>query len=202
MTRRTWLLLVPAVVAGLAHTPAGTPGRHEHDAAAQISFDIPKDWSAADEQTLFRQGFIVPPLPMYSFVAAPTKLPSHVALLASSVPWLFVNVQDIGDPVPPDQLYNLAPNYLEQLATQGGGNVSGVRALVPHHAVHQGGLNGSSAAFTVVAPGDSTSFDEVAYERGSQVWMVIAGCSAYCYYNNQVLMTGIIRSVRVGTAAG
>ena len=38
-------------------------------------------------------------------------------------------------------------------------------------------------------------------EKGSELWLVIAGCSASCYDNSQTTITQILRSVRVGTAS-
>ncbi|HXW78511.1 MAG TPA: hypothetical protein VEJ84_03380 [Acidimicrobiales bacterium] len=174
---------------------------YQHNTQAQISFEVPKTWTTANEKVLFEQGFIVPPLPLYAFVAAPTTVPSHVVLNSSPVPWLFVTVETVTDPVPPSQLYEQAPQYIQQLTEENGNAVSSVRALVPHHVVHQGGLSGSAGAFMVVAPGDSTSFDEVAYGKGSQLWLVMAGCSAYCYYHNEKPITQIVDSVRVGLTA-
>jgi len=76
-----------------------------------------------------------------------------------------------------------------------------VTTLVAHHSVHQGGLSGSTAALMVVSSAGTTSFDELVYEKGSQLWLVVAGCSASCYDNNQPTITQIVNSVRVGTAA-
>ncbi len=39
------------------------------------------------------------------------------------------------------------------------------------------------------------------HEKGGELWLVIAGCSASCYHNNQTTITQILRSVRVGTAS-
>jgi hypothetical protein len=146
-------------------------------------------------------GFIVPPLPLYALVAAPTKTPASVALNSSAVPWVFVTVETDHDLLPAAHLYELAPEYLESLASQSGNPVTAVRALVPHRSVHQGGLNGSSVALTVVSPMGSTSFNELAYEKASKLWMVIAGCSSACYDENHTLITQIMTGVRVGSAA-
>ncbi|MGD0810394.1 MAG: hypothetical protein ABSA91_11905 [Acidimicrobiales bacterium] len=47
----------------------------------------------------------------------------------------------------------------------------------------------------------STSFDELAYEKGTHLWLIVAGCSASCYDENQTNLTQIVNSVRVGTSA-
>jgi hypothetical protein len=57
--------------------------------------------------------------------------------------------------------------------------------------VQQGGLRGSAAALTVNSRGGTTSSDEVAYEKGDRLWLVIAGCSASCYDKNQTRITQI-----------
>ncbi len=52
----------------------------------------------------------------------------------------------------------------------------------------------------VVSSAGTTSFDEPVYEKGSQPWLIVAGCSASCVDNNQATITQIVNSVRVGTA--
>ena len=83
-------------------------------------------------------------MPLYALVASPTKTPASVALNASAVPWLFVTVETDRDLLPAPQLYKLAPEYLESLASESGNPVSAVDSIVPHHPVRQGGLNGSA----------------------------------------------------------
>ena len=143
----------------------------------------------------------MPPEPLYALVAAPTETPASVALNASAVPWLFVTVETDNDLLSPPDLYKLAPEYLESLASESGNPATAVRYLVSHHAVQQGGLSGSGAALSVVSAAGSTSFDEVAYEERRQIWMVIAGCSAACYNTGQHAIGRILNSVRVGTSA-
>jgi hypothetical protein len=72
---------------------------------------------------------------------------------------------------------------------------------VAHHSVHQGGLSGSTATLTVVSSAGSTSFDELAYEKGSQLWLIVGGCSVSCYDQNRATITQIVNGVRVGTSA-
>ena len=174
---------------------------HEHSKPAQISFDVPGSWVVDDEQELSQVGFIVPPEPLYALVASPAKTPAFMAFNPSPVPWLFVTVETDHDLLPPSQLYELAPQYLEELGTQSGPASTEVKTLMPHHPVHQGGLSGSAAALTVVSASGKTSIDDLAYEKGSRLWLVIAGCSASCYDNNQTTITQIVSSVRVGTAS-
>ena len=154
-----------------------------------------------DEQELSEEGFIVPPEPLYALVASPAKTPAFVAFNPSPAPWLFVTVETDHDLLPPSQLYELAPEYLEDLGTQSGPASTEVKTLVPDHPVHQGGLSGSAAALTVVSPVGNTSIDDLAYEKGSRLWLVIAGCSASCYDKNHATITQIVNGVRVGTAA-
>ncbi len=103
--------------------------------------------------------------------------------------------------MPPSQLYELAPEYLQYLANDSPGSTTSVNSLEAHHVVQQGGLTGSAAALTVAAPGCGTSIDEVAYEKGDRLWLVIAGCAVSCYDNNRSAITQIVSSVQVGTAA-
>jgi hypothetical protein len=53
----------------------------------------------------------------------------------------------------------------------------------------------------VVSPAGSTGFYELAYGKGSGLWLVLAGCSASCYGNNHTSITQIVSSVRLGTAS-
>lgn len=193
-------LIALAMFASLAHF--GPSYSYEHCQPAQISFSVPRAWAVDNEQTLFAQGFVVPPVPLYAMVASPATTPSHVAFNPSSVPWLFVTVETVSDMLPPAQLYELAPNYLQYLATGAGPTVSTtVKTLVAPHRLQQGGLSGSTSAMTVVSQGSSTSVDDLAYERGSQLWLVIAGCSTTCYSHNLGAITQIVDSVRVGSAS-
>jgi hypothetical protein len=173
----------------------------EVNKTAQIAFAVPRAWVIDNEQTLTAVGFIVPPMPLYALVASPTKTPASVALNASAVPWLFVTVETDHDLLPAPQLYELAPEYLESLASQSGNPVTAVKVLVPHRSLQEGGLTGSTAALTVVSPMGNTSLDELAYEKGNQIWMVIAGCSSACYDENRTTIMGIVAGVRVGSAA-
>ncbi len=100
---------------------------------------------------------------------------------------------------PPSQAYELFPQYLMQ--AEPGYSGAEVKTLIAHHSVHQGGLSGSAAALTVVSSAGTTSFDELAYEKGSQLWLVVAGCSGSCYGENRTTIVQIVNSVRVGTAA-
>ena len=143
----------------------------------------------------------MPPEPLYALVASPAALPSHKAFNPSLVPWLFVTVENDDDLLPPPELYKLAPEYLQYLGTASPGATTSVKSLVAPHLVRQGGLSGSAAALTVASPGGATSIDELAYERGDRLWLVIAGCSASCYEKYRTTITQIVQSVRVGTAA-
>jgi len=192
-------LLALAVLGALAHTGAGANDVHEGSSAAQISFDVPKDWVVQNEQELFTSGFIVPPEPLFALVASPAPAPSSFVLEASTAPWLFVTVEDPTSMLPPSQTYELVPQYLVQ--AEPGYSGAKVKALVAHHPVQQGGLSGSAAALMVVSSSASTSFDELAYEKGSQLWLIVAGCSASCYDNNRTTITQIVNGVRVGTSA-
>lgn len=195
------LFFALALFAALAQTAAPAQNSHVSCKPAQIAFDVPKGWVMDNEQTLFEQGFIVPPMPLYALVASPSSFPSHNAFNPSSVPWLFVTVETDADLLPPSQLYELAPEYLQYVANDSPGATTSVKSLVPHHPVQQGGLTGSAAAMTVASPGGGTSIDELAYEKGDRLWLVIAGCSAPCYEKNQTTITQTVESVRVGTAA-
>ncbi len=197
----TMLLSALAVFAAVAHAAAPGPNLHESCQPAQIAFDVPKTWVTDNEQALVEQGFIVPPRPLYALVASPAPLPSHKAFNPSSVPWLFVTVEDDDDLLPPSELYELAPEYLQYLGSASPGATTSVKSLVAHHLVQQGGLNGSAAALTVASPGGATSIDEQAYEKGDRLWLVIAGCSASCYEKYQTTISEIVESIRVGTAA-
>lgn len=172
---------------------------HEGSKTAEIYFDVPTGWVVSDEHELFEQGFVVPPIPLFALVASPAPTPSSLVLEASSVPWLFVTVEDPTVMLPPSQTYELMPSYLQQ--TEPGYSGASVRVLGAHHSVHQGGLSGSAAALMVVSSAGSTSFDEVAYEKGGRLWLIVAGCSASCYDSNRVTITQIVNDVRVGRAA-
>jgi hypothetical protein len=173
---------------------------HEGSKAAQISFDVPKDWVVQNEQTLFESGFIVPPEPLFALVASPAPAPSSFVLEASPAPWLFVTVEDPTSMLPPSQTYELMPQYLVQAEPGYAG--AKIRALVPHRSVQQGGLSGSTAVVMVVSSSaGSTSLDELAYEKGDQLWLIVAGCSASCYDDNRSTITQIVNGVRVGTSA-
>jgi hypothetical protein len=117
------------------------------------------------------------------------------------VPWLFVTVETDDNLLPPSQLYELAPEYLQSLATDSPGSTTSVKNIEAHHPVQQRGLGGSTAALTVMSQTGGTSIDEVAYEQADRLWLVIAGCSVSCYENNRTTITQIVSSVRVGTAA-
>jgi hypothetical protein len=192
-------LLALAVLGALGHIGAVGNDVHEGSLAAQISFGVPEDWVVQNEQELLISGFIVPPEPLFALVASPSPAPSSFVLEASPAPWLFVTVEDVPRILPPSQTYELVPQYL--LQAEPGYYGAEVKTLVAHHSVHQGGLSGSTAALMVVSSAGSTSFDELVYEKGSQLWLIVAGCSALCYDNNQPAITQIVNSVRVGTAA-
>ncbi len=168
-------LLATALFGALAHLGAAVPYVHEGSNIAQIARDVPNNWVVQNEQTLFEVGLIVPPEPLFALVAAPAPAPSSFVLEASTAPWLFVTVEDPTSMLPPSQTYELMPQYLVQAEPGYAG--AKVKTLVAHHAVHQGGLSGSTAALIVVSPAGSTSFDELAYEKGSQLWLIVAGCT-------------------------
>ncbi len=165
----------------------------------RISFGVPEGWVVQNEQELLVSGFIVPPEPLFALVASTSQAPSSFVLEASPDPWLFVTVEDVPRILPPSQTYELLPQYL--LQAEPGYYGAEVKTLVAHHSVHQGGLSGSTAALMVVSSAGTTSFDELAYEKANQLWLIVAGCSASCYDNNQPTITQIVNSVRVGTAA-
>jgi hypothetical protein len=192
-------LLALAAMAALAHTGATVKEVHEGSAAAQISFDVPKNWVVQNETELFISGFIVPPEPLFALVASPARAPSDIVLQASSAPWLFVTVEDPPVMLPPSQTYELLPQYLKE--AEPGYSGATVKTLVAHRPVHEGGLSGSAAALMVVSPAGSTSFDERTYEKGSQLWLIIAGCSTSCYEHNRTTITQVVDGARVGTAA-
>jgi hypothetical protein len=194
-------VLVLVLFGAFAHAGETARVLHESNAPAQIAFDVPRGWVIDNEQALFQVGFIVPPMPVYALVASPTKTPASVALNSSSVPWLFVTVETDRDLLPPSQLYRLAPEYLESLASESGNPVTAVMTVVPPRSMRQGGLRGSSVSLTVVSPMGSTSFNELAYEKGTEIWMVIAGCSSTCFEENHTVITQIMASVRVGSSA-
>ena len=198
---RTTLYSALGVFAALVH--AGVPAQALQVSCkpAQVAFDVPRNWAEDNEQALFEQGFIVPPEPLYALVASPGPLPSHHTFNPSPVPWLFVTVETDDDLLPPSQLYKLAPEYLQYLADGNPTVTTSVKSLVAPSSVQQGGLSGSAAVLTVASGGTSTSIDEVAYEKGDRLWLVIAGCSTHCYRKNQATITQIMDSVRVGTAA-
>ena len=123
-------LFVLALFGALIHSAPATNELHEHSGPAQISFDVPRSWVVDDEQELSQVGFIVPPEPLYALVASPAKTPAFMAFNPSPVPWLFVTVETDHDLLPPSQLYELAPQYLEELATQSGPASTEVKTLV------------------------------------------------------------------------
>ncbi len=198
---RTTLFSALGIFAALAN--AGVPAQELRVGCkpAHVAYDVPRSWAEDNEQTLFEQGFIVPPMPLYALVASPGPLPSHNAFNPSPVPWLFVTVENDDDLLPPPELYELAPEYLQYLGNASPAATTSMKSLVAHHLVKQGGLSGSAAALTVAFPGGATSIDELAYEKGDRLWLVIAGCSASCYEKYQTTITQIVDSVRVGTAA-
>jgi hypothetical protein len=198
--RRTTLFSALGVIAALAHT--GVPAQDVRVSCkpAQVAFYVPRSWTEDNEQTLFEQGFVVPPEPLYALVASPGPLPSHNAFNPASVPWLFVTVETDGDLLPPSQLYQLAPEYLQYLADGNPTATTSVKSLVAPRSVQEGGLSGSAAVLTVASGGSSTSIDEAAYEKGDRLWLIIAGCSTPCYGKNQATITQIMDSVRVGSA--
>lgn len=61
-------------------------------------------------------------------------------------------------------------------------------------------MSGSTAVLAVVSPAGNASFDELAYEKRSQLWLIVAGCPASCYDNNRTTIIQIVDGVRVGTA--
>ena len=68
-----------AVLAALAQAAAPADDSHVRCKPAQVAFDIPRTWETDNEQTLFEQGFVVPPIPLYALVASPGPSPSHYA---------------------------------------------------------------------------------------------------------------------------
>ena len=70
--------LLPALAVSVALAPAAVPAENSHLSCkpAQIAFDIPRAWVIDNEQTLFEQGFIVPPEPLYALVASPGPCPA------------------------------------------------------------------------------------------------------------------------------
>ena len=163
------LLALALGLAGALVSAPVTNELHEYSKPAQVSFDVPGSWVVDDEQELSQVCFIVPPEPLHALVASPAKTPAFMAFNPSPVPWLFVTVETDRDLLPPSQLYELAPRYLEELGTQSGPASTEVKTLIPHHAVHQGGLSGSAGALTVISPAGHTSIDDLAYEKGSRL---------------------------------
>ncbi len=175
-------LQATALLGALPRPGAVVPYVHEGNLAAQFSFGVPDDWVVQNEQELSTSGFIVPPAPLFALVASPSQAPSSVVLEASSAPWLFVTVEEVPPIEPPSQACQLVPQYLVQ--AEPGYSGATVKTLVAHHFAHQGGLSGSTAALTVASSAGSTSFDELAYEKNGQLWLIVAGCSASCYDSN------------------
>jgi hypothetical protein len=193
-------LLLVAVLLGVSVQTGPTANDvHEGSKAAQISFDVPDNWTVQNEHALLEAGFIVPPAPLFVLVASPAPAASSFVLEGSTVPWLFVTVEDPGAMPPPSQTYELLPQYL--MHDEPGYSGAQIKTLVAHHSIRQGGLSGSAAALTIVSSAASTSFDELAYEKGSQFWLIVGGCSDSCYESNRTMITQILNSVRVGTLA-
>jgi hypothetical protein len=192
-------LFALALFGALAHPAAVDTYVQEGSTTARISFGVPKDWLVENEQKLSESGFIVPPPPLFALVASPAAAPSSFVLEASAAPWLFVTVEDLPSMPPPSQAYELVPQYLMQ--AEPGYSGARVESLVAHHSVHQGGLSGSTAALMVVSSDGSTSFDELAYEKDNQLWLIVGGCSASCYDVSRTTITQIVNGVRVGTSA-
>ena len=79
-------LLALAALGTLAHTGTAARDVHEGSTAAQISFEVPKDWVVQNETELCISGFIVPPEPLFALVASPARTPSDIVLEASAAP--------------------------------------------------------------------------------------------------------------------
>ena len=73
-------LLALAALGTLAHTGTAARDVHEGSTAAQISFEVPKDWVVQNETELFISGFIVPPEPLFALVASPAIRRAHPGL--------------------------------------------------------------------------------------------------------------------------
>ena len=176
-------LQATALLGALPRPGAVVPYVHEGNLAAQFSFGVPDDWVVQNEQELSTSGFIVPPAPLFALVASPSQAPSSVVLEASSAPWLFVTVEEVPPIEPPSQLASWCPNIWCRLSPVIPAPT--VKTLVAHHFAHQGGLSVSTAVSHGRGPSaGSTSFDELAYEKNGQLWLIVAGCSASCYDSN------------------
>ena len=176
-----------------------------------ISYQLPSTWQVQNERRLEEIGYLSVPYPAYTLIAGaePATLagvpnpPSGYALSETPSPWFMVLVETATSPAPsPEKAYELAPEGEVTLEEEQGLDPRVISLTKPRD-VSSGGIRGSEDRSEVIVPGaGDIQLDEVVYTEGHTAWIAMAGCTVACYNANAVVMSKVISTVRVGTAAG
>jgi hypothetical protein len=176
-----------------------------------LSYDLPSAWQVQNEHSLEKIGYLSAPYPAYTLMAGaePATLagvpnpPSGYALSETPSPWFMVLVETATPPAPsPEKAYELAPEGEVRLQEEQGLDPRIITLTKPRD-VSSGGIRGSEDRSEVIVPGaGDIQLDEVVYTEGHTAWIAMDGCTVACYNANAVVMSKVISSVRVGTAAG
>ena len=112
-----------------------------------------------------------------------------------------VLVETATSPAPsPEKAYELGPEGEMTVQEEQGLDPSVVDLTQPLD-VSSGGIRGSEDRSEVIVPGaGSIELDEVVYTKGHTAWIAMTGCTVACYNANSVILSGVISSIRVGTA--
>ena len=175
-----------------------------------LSYQLPSAWQVQNEHSLEKIDYLSAPYPAYTLMAGaePATLagvpnpPSVYALSETPSPWFMVLVETTTSPAPSSgTAYELAPQGEVTLLEAQGLNPS-VISLTRPDGVRSGGFRGSEDRSEVIVPGaGDIEMDEVVYTKGDTAWIAMAGCTVACYNANAVTLSGVISSVKVGTAA-
>ena len=204
LTIAVWAAALSAVSA------AHGPWSQQWSETALISYQLPSAWQVQNERNLEKIGYLSAPFPAYVLIAGaePATLagvanpPSGYALSETPSPWFMVLVETAASPAPsPEKAYELAPQG-EVTLLEGQGLDPSVASLRKPLDVSSGGIRGSEDRSELVVPGaGDIELNEVVYTEGHTAWIAMTGCTVACYNANAVTLSGVIDSVKVGTAA-
>ena len=176
-----------------------------------LTYQLPSAWQVQNEQNLEKIGYLSAPYPAYTLIAGgePARLagvpnpPSDYALSETPTPWFMALVETAASPAPsPATAYELAPDG-EVTFQEEQGLHPNVISLTEPERVSSGGVRGSEDRSEVIVPGaGDIELDEIVYTKGDTAWIAMAGCTVACYNTSEVTVSSVIRSVKVGNAAG
>ena len=203
LTLAIWAAALSA--GGVAHSPWS---QYSCDKEL-ISYQLPSAWQVQNEHNLEKIGYLSCALPRLhpdrggGAGDAGRCAQSPFCLHPIRNPQSLVHGpgRDRHVPAPsPEKAYELGPEGEMTIQEEQGLDPSVIDLTQPR-GVSSGGIRGSEDRSEVIVPGaGSIELDEVVYTKGHTAWIAMAGCTVACYNANSVILSGVIRSIRVGTA--